>query len=87
MALTKTQKQTITELDSKAKQILQHGDEEALLMSLCHKMDAIKDIMDSSSEHELNMYCQEYHGFYQYMHLLEQLALGTSQGVFDDILL
>lgn len=86
MALTEIQKQTIAELDNKAKQILQHSGDEALLMSLCDKMHKIKDIMDSSTHHELNLYCQRYEGFYHYMKLLEKMALGISQGKFDDII-
>jgi len=60
-------------MDCKAKQILAYGGEEELLMSMCDKMDKIKDIMDSSSGNELNQYCAKYDGFYQYMKLLEVL--------------
>ena len=73
-------------LDSTAKQILQHGGDEELLMSLAHKMHEIKDIMDSASQSELNFYCKRYEGFYQYMNLLEKMALASSQGAFDDII-
>ena len=85
MPLTETQKHKIAELDSIAKQILQHGGEEELLMSLCHKMEMIKDIMDSSSHAELNLYCTEYEGFYRYMKLLEQMAEASSKGLFADM--
>ena len=86
MALTATQKDFIILMDKEAKQLSTHGDEEALLMSLAHKMHQIKDIMNSSSNGELDSYCQRYHGFYQYMKLLEKMALASSQGAFDDII-
>ena len=91
MSLSIKQKRFIARLDSETKQILRYGgDEETLLMSLCDedKMNAIKEIIDSSPENvgELNAYCEQYDGFYQYMNLLERLALGISRGVFDDIL-
>ena len=86
MALTTSQKQLISRLDEEAKEILRQGDEEALLMSLIHKMDKIKDLFDSCSEKELDMYCYHYSGFYQYMHLLEKMAFACSHGVFDDII-
>lgn len=84
--LTEKQKDFIISLDAKAKQILQYGGEEELLMSLAHKMQKIKDLMDSSSENELNHYCQRYDGFYQYMNLLERMALASSQDAFNDII-
>ncbi|MBX9703224.1 MAG: hypothetical protein K2X39_03635 [Silvanigrellaceae bacterium] len=77
MALTKEHKDFIILMDSKAKQILQHGSQEELLISLCSKMDKIKEIMDASSGNELDYYCEKYEGFYHYMKLLEQLAQGS----------
>lgn len=86
MSLTEKQKNSIAVLDSTAKQILQHGGDAELLMSLAHKMHEIKDIMDATSKSELNSYCQRYEGFYQYMKLLERMARASSQGAFDDII-
>lgn len=80
MALISIQKQDVVDLDIKAKQALQQGGEEALLMSLCDKMDKIKNIMDSLSEDEFNQYCAQYHGFYRYMKLLEDLASAIADG-------
>ena len=73
-------------MDNQAKQILKQGGDEELLMSLANKMHQIKEIMDASTEKELNLYCQHYDGFYQYMKLLERIASASSQGVLDDIL-
>ena len=70
MSLTSVQKDFIILLDSKAKQILKHGGQEELLMSLCDKMNPIKELMDFSSQDELNQYCEKYEGFYQYMKLV-----------------
>ncbi|MEO8965268.1 MAG: hypothetical protein ABI370_11415 [Gammaproteobacteria bacterium] len=86
MPLTEKQKNFITVLDSTAKQILRHGGDAELLMSLAHKMHEIKDIMDAASKNELDSYCQRYEGFYQYMKLLERMARASSQGSFDDII-
>ena len=86
MALTTAQKQLIIQLDQEAKQILRESNEEDLLMSLCYKMNEIKNIIDSAEKDELNPYYEQYDGFYQYMHLLERLAEGIADGIFDDIL-
>lgn len=86
MPLTQDQINFIRQMDCKAKKILKYGGQEELLMSLCNKMEAIKKIMDSSSENELNNYCDKYDGFYAYMKLLEQLAQGCANGAFEDII-
>jgi hypothetical protein len=86
LALTLEQKALIQTMNVNAKEILKQGGQEALLISLCDKMSAIKGIMDASSKAELNQYCQQYEGFYHYMKLLEQLAKGCSEGVFNDLL-
>lgn len=86
MPLTQTQINLIKQMDNKAKKILKYGGQEELLMSLCNKMEPIKKIMDSSSENELNYYCDKYDGFYAYMKLLEQLAQGCANGLFKDII-
>ena len=86
MALTTAQKDFISLIDTEAKHILQQGDEPRLLLSLCDKMDKIKEIIDASSETELNQYCEQYDGFYQCMKLLEHLMQSTTQGLFDPLI-
>ncbi len=86
MALTASQINYIVELNDIAKNILRHGGQEELLMSLPNKMNKIKKLLDYSSKNELDLYCEKYDGFYQYMILLESLASATADGVFDDIL-
>jgi hypothetical protein len=87
LPLTSTQKEFIARIDDHVKHILSHGgSQEALLISLHDKMNGIKNIIDSSSKEELNTYCEHYSGFYQYMILLEQLALAISKGNFEDLL-
>lgn len=90
MPLTEAQKQFIVKIDQEAKRALHSGGEEALLMSLCDegKMEAIKEIIDASLKNsgELDAYCERYYGFYRYMNLLERMAHGISDGLFDDML-
>tara|TARA_R110002126_G_scaffold247974_3_gene390873 strand:+ start:23265 stop:23546 length:282 start_codon:yes stop_codon:yes gene_type:complete len=86
LSLTSEQKNFIQLMDSEAKSILEHGGQEDLLMSLCNKMEKINEIMDASSQDELNQYCAQYEGFYEYMKLLEKLAQGCEQGIFDDVI-
>jgi hypothetical protein len=86
LALTLAQKNYIIQLDNTADEILECFGMPGLMLSIPDEMVKIKDIMDSASENELDMYCQQYSGFYQYMKLLEELALAISKGEFNDIL-
>lgn len=85
VALTTSQKEYIVSMDGKAKEVLKHGGQEALLMSLTNNIFEIQAIMDSTSHDELNYYCRQYDGFYMYMKLLENIAQGCADGIFDDI--
>ncbi len=73
-------------MDKEAKQLIKHGDDETFFISLTHKMPQIKGIMNCSSEGELNFYCQRYEGFYQYMKLLENIAIASSKGLLDEFI-
>ena len=86
MALTSKHIAFIKALDHEARQMMASGGEEALLMSLCDKMDDIKTVIDAAGQGELDQYCQQYEGFYHYMHLLEKMAQGCASGAFNDIL-
>lgn len=87
MTITHNQKEFIISLDKEAKEILKNGGgQEELLVSLSNRIFEIKGIMDSSTHDELDYYCAQYDGFYYYMKLMEQLAKGCSDGVFDDII-
>ena len=54
--------------------------DEELMKHLYLVMESLKKIMDSSTQKELNTYCQEYNGFYRFMKLLEKLAVAISKG-------
>ena len=82
MTLTTKQKELIVLMDKEAKQLLKHEDDEAFFISLTHKMPQIQDIMRSSSEGELNFYCECYEGFCQYMSLLERLTAASLRSSF-----
>jgi len=86
LALTSVQKSYIIQLDNTADEILECFGMPGLMLSLNGEMEKIKDIMDSGSDGELDMYCQRYSGFYQYIKLLEEMALAISEGELDDIL-
>jgi len=60
--------------------MLANGGEEKLLVSLYDIMDDVKKIMDSASRQEMDLYCEEYDGFYCVMKLLESLAAGIADG-------
>jgi hypothetical protein len=72
-------KQIIETIDARANAILARGGEdEKLLLSVHPIMGEIKKVMTASSQQELNMYCEEYNGFYRYAALLNKVAIGLS---------
>ena len=86
MSLSKEQIDYIINLDAMGKEIMRQGGQEALLMSMVNKMPELKKIMESSTPEELDFYCEEYDGFYHYMKMLEMLAQGCADGIFNDVL-
>lgn len=86
MPLSQEQIDYIINLDAKGKEIMHHGGEGALLMSMVDKMPELKKIMDNSTHSELDAYCEKYEGFFYYMKMLEMLAQGCKDGIFNDIL-
>lgn len=74
MSLSQQQVNYIASLDLIANQILNSGDNKALLMSLRRKIDGIRDIINSASKDELNIYCSKYDGFSKYISLLQHLT-------------
>ncbi len=69
----------VQRVDSHAQSIfVQGGGDEALLMSLHDLMGDIKKIMDSNTHDAIDLFCQQYDGFYRYMKLLESVAIGIA---------
>ena len=60
--------------------LLSGGGDEELLLSLNGVMGEIKEVMDASTQQEMDGYYEEYSGFYRYMSLLTQLAKGIADG-------
>ena len=81
MPLSLQQKKLIVDIDNKTKSILKKGgNEETLLVEMLDFMPAIKDIITSNSQKELDVLTQEYDGFYAYMKILEKLAQKIANG-------
>ncbi len=54
------------------------------LMSLMPKhMEGFKKLLDARV---INKACEEYYGFYIYAEMMERVAMGCRDGVFDDII-
>ena len=52
-------------------------------MSLADHMDQFKMIMDITNEIEMNYLCNQYPGFYRFGKLLEDIAIGISEGAIE----
>lgn len=81
MTLTQAQKNIIVEIDKKVKNILENnGTEDDILIGLLPQMPTIMQMIESGSTKEMEMYFDEYHGFYHYVKMLEMLAQKISDG-------
>lgn len=49
-------------------------------MSMYDYMYTFKQLLDASSESEINQLCQQYDGFYRFAKLMERLAEGIADG-------
>lgn len=81
MQVILNQTHLVQRVDSHAQSILaQGGGDEALLMSLHDLMGDIKKIMDSNTHDAMDLFCQQYDGFYRYMRILEGVAASVARG-------
>ena len=56
------------------------GNEISIMIALLDHMPAVRALMNSTSEKELNRYCDLYKGFYRYMKILEDTATAIASG-------
>lgn len=63
--------------------LLKGGGDEELLLSLHDIMGELKKVMDTSTNQELDGYCQKYNGFYRYARLLEKLSEDMADGTIN----
>ena len=81
MPLTQEQTRLATTRDKHVKRtIVFGGTDEDLLVSMYDYMDPFKQLLDSSTQHEMDELCQRYDGFYRFAKLLERLAEGIANG-------
>lgn len=81
MVLSNKQKNLIAYVDFKVKEILENGgDETGVLIAMVEKMPEIHDIIETTPEEELQIYLNEYNGFYNFVKMLETLAIGIRDG-------
>ena len=62
--------------------LLEAGDEQ-LLQTCYDYMAAFKQVIDSTSKHQLNDVCQQHKGFYRFSKLMEVLSQGIANGVIE----
>ena len=81
MPLTAKQIHLAVIIDKYVKQTIKNGgDDEDLLVSMYEYMGTFKQLLDSSTQQEMNELCQRYDGFYRFAFLLERLAEGIANG-------
>lgn len=81
MPLKSEHKDLIIYIDQQVTQILSaNGDDVDILIAVSDRMNDLKALMDSTPKEEMDLYCEQYNGFYLFMTLLEDLAEAISTG-------
>ncbi len=80
MPLTVQQTQLAETIDTHVRQVLAHGGDEALLLSMADFMPTFKQLLDTCTGAEMDMLCERYDGFSRFAQLLERLAEGIADG-------
>jgi hypothetical protein len=62
------------------------AEDEAIVELMPDWMEGFKILMDTLPTQEFNLLCEEYPGFFRFSKMLEKIAQGCSDGVFNDIL-
>ena len=86
MPLSKESVGEIIKINDKANKLYKQGGDEALLMGLYDIMPKVMTLIDQADNGEIDYYCNQYEGFCRAMKLLENIASGCRDGIFDDII-
>jgi hypothetical protein len=57
-----------------------NSDLDILKLIMSDRMDTIKELLDTASEHKMDELCDKYDGFYHFMKILERLAQNIADG-------
>ena len=67
MALSEKQLRTAGNIDRRVKQLLANGANDVeILVSMYDHMNSFKQVIDTTTEEEMNQLCLQYTGFYKY---------------------
>ena len=84
MQLTTKQTQLAQTIDRWVKTIEQAGGGDTQLLEKAHMhMATFKQLLDISTQEQMNFICQTYPGFYRFANLLEKLAQGIQDGTIS----
>ncbi|WP_411705435.1 hypothetical protein [Edaphovirga cremea] len=60
--------------------------DEALIAMMPAHMGGFKHLLDSLEPGGMDRLCEEFPGFYQFAQMMERIARGCRDGLFDDII-
>ena len=82
MALNSEQKHLIVTINAQVNNLLAEGASDKMLLFLMRdELPAIKQMIMCASVKEIDMYFEEYAGFYYYIKLLEKVAQDVDNGL------
>lgn len=91
MHLTAQQQRIISDIDDDVKRIGQQAKnkqaaEEALVGIMPKHMQGFKYLLDTLDSDRMNQVCETVPGFYRFAKMMERIATGCRDGIFDDII-
>ena len=91
MTLTHRQIEIATQIDQDVRKAGQkaktlEAGQEAVIELMPKHMHGFKHLLDTLDSNGMDQVCEEYPGFYIFAQMMERIAEGCRDGVFDDII-
>ena len=91
MTLTHRQLEIATQIDQDVQRVGQQAKtleagQEAVIELMPKHMHGFKHLLDTLDSNGMDQVCEEYPGFYIFAQMMERIAEGCRDGVFDDII-
>jgi len=91
MNFTKRQREITARINGEVEKLAQkvknrEAMDEAIIAMMPEHMDGFKHLLDSLEPGGMDRLCEEFPGFYQFAKMMERIAIGCRDGIFDDII-
>ena len=91
MNFTARQLQIATSIDNQVTRIIEtrktsQAVDEAIIEMMPDYLQGFKHLLDTLGSDGMNKLCEEFSGFYRFARMMERIAEGCRDGIFDDVI-